>query len=155
MRFLYWCLAVATFSTLAYFANRDIGLPAPPRPSESPTVEAAARRSRLIEWVTLRSSDVGEIDGKEVSLAGYIVPLEDDGDAVSQFLLIPFAGGCVHTPPPPSNQMVYVQLKGGRRIRPNIYEPYLVQGTFHVSSRKSLYGTAEFVMEGMQLQPFE
>ena len=49
-----------------------------------------------------------ELDGKPVRIPGYLLPLEFDGDKVSEFLLVPYVGACIHTPPPPPNQIVHV-----------------------------------------------
>jgi uncharacterized protein len=49
------------------------------------------------------------LDGQEVRLAGFLLPLEFTGKAVSEFLLVPWAGACIHTPPPPSNQVIHVK----------------------------------------------
>ncbi len=49
------------------------------------------------------------LEGATVRLPGFIVPLEavKSGD-VSEFLLVPYFGSCIHVPPPPPNQIVYV-----------------------------------------------
>jgi hypothetical protein len=49
-----------------------------------------------------------ELNGKQVRIPGFIIPLEGDADKVTEFLLVPNYGSCVHTPPPPSNQIIYV-----------------------------------------------
>lgn len=48
------------------------------------------------------------IDGKTVRLPGYVLPLEFSGKQVTEFLLVPWVGACIHTPPPPPNQIVHV-----------------------------------------------
>jgi hypothetical protein len=48
------------------------------------------------------------LNGAEVKLAGFVVPLERDGDALREFLLVPYFGACIHVPPPPANQIVHV-----------------------------------------------
>ena len=48
-------------------------------------------------------------DGRRVRLPGYVVPLQHDGQALTEFLLVPYVGACVHVPPPPANQLVYVE----------------------------------------------
>jgi len=48
------------------------------------------------------------LDGSEVKLAGFVVPLERDGDSLREFLLVPYFGACIHVPPPPANQIVRV-----------------------------------------------
>jgi uncharacterized protein len=49
------------------------------------------------------------LDGAKVRMAGYVLPLEFSGKKVSEFLLVPWVGACIHTPPPEANQIVYVK----------------------------------------------
>ncbi|MEM8730587.1 MAG: DUF3299 domain-containing protein [Pseudomonadota bacterium] len=49
-----------------------------------------------------------ELDGEVIKLPGYIVPLEAGLKGVTQFLLVPYVGACIHVPPPPPNQLVIV-----------------------------------------------
>ena len=53
---------------------------------------------------------VTDLDGKNVKLPGFIIPLEYSGDGVTGFILAPFVGACIHVPPPPPNQLVYVNV---------------------------------------------
>ena len=46
--------------------------------------------------------------GQSVRLPGYVVPLEDLAAGIKEFLLVPYFGACVHSPPPPANQIVHV-----------------------------------------------
>lgn len=48
------------------------------------------------------------LDGAEVRIAGFVVPLEREGNALREFLLVPYFGACIHVPPPPANQIVHV-----------------------------------------------
>lgn len=52
---------------------------------------------------------VTELDGTAVKLPGFIIPLEYSGDGVTGFILAPYFGACIHVPPPPPNQLVYVR----------------------------------------------
>ena len=52
---------------------------------------------------------VDELDGKVVRIPGYLLPLEFSGKKVTEFLLVPWVGACIHTPPPPPNQIVHVK----------------------------------------------
>ncbi len=52
---------------------------------------------------------VEELDGKVVRIPGYLLPLEFSGKNVTEFLLVPWVGACIHTPPPPPNQIVHVR----------------------------------------------
>ena len=51
----------------------------------------------------------GALDSLPVRLGGYIAPLEITPEGVTEFLLVPYFGACIHTPPPPSNQIIYVK----------------------------------------------
>ena len=48
------------------------------------------------------------LDGARVRLPGYLVPLEETAAGHTEFLLVPYFGACIHTPPPPANQIVMV-----------------------------------------------
>ncbi len=53
---------------------------------------------------------VDELDGKLVRIPGFVLPFEyGKSGKISEFLLVPYFGACIHTPPPPPNQMVYVK----------------------------------------------
>lgn len=52
-----------------------------------------------------------ELDGKPVKLPGYILPLDIGADGVTSFVLVPYVGACIHVPPPPPNQLVFVTAK--------------------------------------------
>lgn len=54
---------------------------------------------------------VGSLEAQTVRLAGYILPLEFTGTEVTEFLLVPYVGACIHVPPPPPNQIVYVRSR--------------------------------------------
>ena len=67
---------------------------------------------------------VAELNGKRVRIGGYVVPLDFEATSIKEFLLVPFVGACIHVPPPPANQIVYVKSeKGfevGRTVRPGL-----------------------------------
>lgn len=54
---------------------------------------------------------VPSLDGALIRLPGFIVPLEQSRDGISEFLLVPYHGACIHTPPPPANQIVHVRTE--------------------------------------------
>lgn len=71
---------------------------------------------------------VPELNGKAIRLAGFVVPLEGDEQGVTEFLLVPYMGACVHVPPPPSNQIVYVRTQAPLAFD-LIYDALWVAGT--------------------------
>lgn len=50
------------------------------------------------------------MDGAAVRIPGYMVPLDESKRGVKEFLLVPYFGACIHSPPPPANQIVHVVL---------------------------------------------
>lgn len=83
----------------------------------------------------LESTDVRpEFDKRKIKIAGYIVPLIfNDEMVVTEFFLVPFFGACIHVPPPPPNQMIYIAHDKGLTLE-NLYDPYVVKGTLRAKS---------------------
>lgn len=47
-----------------------------------------------------------KLDGAYIRMPGFIVPLDVSRKGVREFILVPYQGACIHTPPPPANQLV-------------------------------------------------
>lgn len=75
---------------------------------------------------------VPELDGKEVAIGGYVVPLDFDATTVKEFLLVPFVGACIHVPPPPANQIIYVKTDKGFEVGGQ-FDPVTVTGKINTS----------------------
>ncbi|MFT3803886.1 MAG: DUF3299 domain-containing protein [Burkholderiaceae bacterium] len=52
---------------------------------------------------------VASLQGRQVKIPGFVVPIEGDEDGLQEFLLVPYFGACIHTPPPPANQIIHVR----------------------------------------------
>ncbi len=75
---------------------------------------------------------IPELDKQHIKLPGYIVPVDvDDEQKMSTFFLVPYFGACIHVPPPPPNQIVYVTLKEPIPMT-DIYDAFWIEGTLHV-----------------------
>jgi hypothetical protein len=48
------------------------------------------------------------LDGAYIKMPGFIIPIDMTAQGVSSFVLVPYTGACIHTPPPPPNQLVFV-----------------------------------------------
>mgnify|MGYP006081203115 CR=1 FL=1 len=94
------------------------------------------------------------LDGKAVTIHGYVAPLDSDGRHVKTFLLVPYFGACIHSPPPPSNQVVYVNV-AGNGIPLNGWDAFVaVSGTLVVAHTGSELGTAGYQMKADIVKPF-
>ena len=74
---------------------------------------------------------VHDFNGETVSLPGYLVPLDLSGAGGTEFLLVPYFGACIHVPPPPPNQIVYVTTEEAYALEA-LFEPVTVTGRFDV-----------------------
>ena len=115
----------------------------------------------IVGWSTLKTltsasanSPARDLNNKTISVPGFMVPLEDDADQVTEFLLVPFAGACIHVPPPPPNQMIYVKLRGKQRAKMSFTEPIVVVGQLHVATVQSPYGDASYNLDGDSVRPY-
>jgi hypothetical protein len=100
------------------------------------------RREELRELRRRRASGVvEELDGTAVRLSGYLLPLETSGGRATEFLLVPWAAECIHTPPPPPNQIIHVVLDEGNSFESHgALEPVLASGVLSTQpSTQNLY----------------
>jgi uncharacterized protein len=97
---------------------------------------------------------VEALDGQRVRLPGFVVPLEYDDKQVSEFLLVPYFGACIHTPPPPSNQIVHVTTGGFGPSPEQLWDPVWVSGTMFTSHISSELGDAGYRMDALTIEPY-
>lgn len=90
---------------------------------------------------------VPEMDGKPVRLPGFIVPLEfDDDQTITQFFLVPFFGACIHVPPPPPNQIIFVEYPEGLKLD-ELYNPFWISGIVRAASIENQLATSAYSMK--------
>jgi hypothetical protein len=77
---------------------------------------------------------VAELDGKRVRIGGYVVPLDFEATSVKEFLLVPFVGACIHVPPPPANQIIYVKAAKSFDVS-GPFDPVYVTGTLKTAGQ--------------------
>ncbi|EKT4524038.1 DUF3299 domain-containing protein [Pseudomonas putida] len=98
---------------------------------------------------------VKALDGQQVKLPGYIVPLEvSEEGRTTEFLLVPYYGACIHVPPPPSNQIVHIVSEMGVRLE-DLYQPYWIEGRMQVKATRSELAEAGYQMEAEKIYAYE
>ncbi|MCQ9425251.1 DUF3299 domain-containing protein [Pseudomonas sp. LJDD11] len=98
---------------------------------------------------------VKALDGKLVRLPGYIVPLEvSEEGRVTEFLLVPFFGACIHVPPPPANQIVHVTSELGVKVE-ELYQPYWIEGPMQAKHTSSELAEAGYQMVADKIFVYE
>lgn len=78
------------------------------------------------------------MDGQHVKIAGYLLPLEFSEQGNTEFLLVPYVGACIHVPPPPANQIIFVRL-AKKFVSQDLFTPVWLTGTLKTkASSKAL-----------------
>jgi hypothetical protein len=92
--------------------------------------------------------------GQSVRLPGYVVPLEDLAAGIKEFLLVPYFGACVHSPPPPANQIVHVLLdKPVKNLR--LMDVVWVNGPMSATKTDSHMGVASYRIDAKAVTPYQ
>lgn len=105
--------------------------------------------------------ELAALNGERVRVPGFVVPLGmDNPDTLQEFLLVPGYGYCIHVPPPPPNQMVYVNL--GKEVPlqdllpdGSIWIPVWVTGRLQIATADSEYGAVGFTLIGEAVTVYE
>lgn len=93
------------------------------------------------------------MNGAAIKLAGYVVPLEEVKGELKEFLLVPYFGACIHTPPPPANQIVHVVVaKPTKNIRS--MDAVWVSGTLKSVRTDSAMGASGYRMDAVLVDQY-
>lgn len=97
---------------------------------------------------------VEDMAGELVSLSGYIVPIElGEGRTVQRFFLVPYYGACIHYPPPPPNQIVYVSIEDKFPV-PDLTMAYTLTGILETGLYEDLIGTSAYQLSLVKVEGF-
>jgi uncharacterized protein len=130
---------------LGKLGGPDDGTPAPPPLPEGRWMSAPARTT------TVPVPVIEGLAGKRVHIGGYIVPLDFDATRVTDFLLVPFIGACIHVPPPPANQIIYVKIGEGFDVH-GTFDPVWVTGTLKVAPTFTGLAEAGYSLEAEKVE---
>ncbi|MDD9725672.1 DUF3299 domain-containing protein [Roseovarius sp. SK2] len=94
------------------------------------------------------------LNGKAVKLPGYIIPFDVTAQGVTSFMLVPYVGACIHTPPPPPNQLVFVTTKTPWPSD-SLWDPVWVSGRLSAKSMKTQIADVGYQMTAEQIEVYE
>ena len=95
-----------------------------------------------------------QIVGQSVRIPGFVVPLEDSKEGLKEFLLVPYFGACIHSPPPPANQIIHVLARTpakGLRSMDTVW----VSGPLKTERTDSYMGASGYRIEATSVQPYD
>lgn len=96
---------------------------------------------------------VPELDGKMVRIPGFVVPLDGEGQKVTEFFLVPYFGACIHTPPPPSNQIILTRFEPGTKLE-GLFDAVWITGTLKVESFSHEVAASGYSIEAYRIEPY-
>ena len=87
------------------------------------------------------------LDGTAARLSGFVVPLDNAQGGIREFLLVPYFGACIHTPPPPANQIVHV-------VAADTVKGLHAMDTVHVSGllKAARYSSVDMGVSGYEIK---
>lgn len=94
------------------------------------------------------------LNNQHVKIPGFVVPLDATGETVSEFLLVPYFGACVHVPPPPSNQIVHVTFEEPISMD-EVYDAVWIEGILTTESWRGDIAAVGYRLKGISVSPFE
>jgi hypothetical protein len=107
-----------------------------------------------LEPQTIEAPVVAALNKQKLKIAGYILPIKYSGMFISEFLLVPTFGACIHTPPPPENQMIYVSMEEPVEIA-TPWAPVWVSGLLSAQKSHTKFATAGYQMKGANLEAMD
>jgi hypothetical protein len=90
-----------------------------------------------------------------VKIPGFVVPLDIlPTGLVREFFLVPYYGACIHVPPPPPNQIVYVKMARPIKVA-SMYDAVWITGTLRTEKKMSRFGAAAYTLDGQRMEIYE
>jgi uncharacterized protein len=104
----------------------------------------------------LQNFDInGQLAEIPVRLPGFVVPVGANANGiVREFFLVPYVGACIHVPPPPPNQMVYVKSKTGISLK-SVHEAYWVTGKMRVEQTTTSLGASAYALDADKIEQYQ
>ena len=97
---------------------------------------------------------VAKMDGAKGKIPGYVVPVAfDDKGRITEMFLVPYFGACIHMPPPPPNQIIYIKPKTPLPAG-QIWDPYWAIGTVRIAMTENDMALSAYSMELDRLELF-
>ncbi|MBU2895786.1 DUF3299 domain-containing protein [Vibrio hepatarius] len=95
-----------------------------------------------------------DLNGSTVKIPGFVIPLEGDANKVTEFLLVPYFGACIHVPPPPPNQIVYVKFPKGAPVQ-QLWDVIYVVGKLKTESISHDLAETGYMLEGTSIEEYD
>ena len=97
---------------------------------------------------------VKELNGKKIRIPGYTVPFEYGADAqIKEFLLVPYFGACIHSPPPPPNQTIFIMADKPIKMN-DLAQAVWIEGTIYTQTQESDLADAAYTIKLTSIEEY-
>mgnify|MGYP002277057389 CR=1 FL=1 len=128
--------------------------------SEADSVEALANnknadaKTKRYQQALNSTRVMPEYNHKKIRIPGFVVPVfVDQAQKTMHFFVVPYFGACLHLPPPPPNQIIYVEYEKGLKVD-NLYEPFWFEGTLTIEHKQTDIAAASYQMKVTRILPY-
>lgn len=98
---------------------------------------------------------IAEFDQQAIRIPGYIVPLaQNEERRVTSFFVVPYFGACLHMPPPPPNQILFVNYNDGIELQ-HLQQPFWFEGKLEIEISERDIGTSAYTLHIDNYQLYE
>ncbi|MBX2808646.1 MAG: DUF3299 domain-containing protein [Cellvibrionaceae bacterium] len=106
-------------------------------------------------YAALKSTNINaDLDGRSIRIPGFIVPVEyNDDQVITEFFLVPYFGACIHVPPPPPNQIIYIKYPQGLELDA-LYDPFWIEGELRTSITQNDLAIAAYAITAEHIKPY-
>ncbi|MFV0576379.1 MAG: DUF3299 domain-containing protein [Vibrio sp.] len=95
-----------------------------------------------------------ELNNSFVKIPGFVIPLEGDENTITEFLLVPYFGACIHVPPPPPNQIIYVKFPKGAPVQ-ELWDVVYVIGTLKTEVLAHDLAETGYSLDGVKIEEYD
>lgn len=116
---------------------------------EAPTPEEQAY------YAALESTQINAgFNEKDIRIPGFVVPIEyDENQVITEFFLVPYFGACIHVPPPPPNQIIYVKYPKGFSVEV-LNAPFWIEGKLLTQIVENDVAMSAYTMDAESVKPY-
>ena len=95
-----------------------------------------------------------DLRGAFIKIPGYMIPIDQTTAGVTSFVLVPYVGACIHTPPPPPNQLIFVQ-SDTPWPQDNLWNPVWVTGNINHDIQTTDVAETGYALQASKIEHFE
>ncbi|MEM1086168.1 MAG: DUF3299 domain-containing protein, partial [Pseudomonadota bacterium] len=118
----------------------------------NPIIEGSAADA-MVQIGTFNT--VPELNETKIRIPGYTVPFEYGSNAeITEFLLVPYYGACIHAPPPPPNQTIFAETEEPMRLR-DLAQAVWINGTLYAETQESELADAAYTIRVDSVEVFD